>query len=186
MKQPVYKREYNKSSLIFEQEKESQNALFQIRMLLENKIEGLLSCEVHPFNGESHIYYDITGKQTISCIFEKRKMSAADVESILLGIKNTLFNMQNYLLDADHLLLLPEYIYMDLSTKQIFFCFYPFETGDQEEKFSRLAEYLLEKIDHEEQQAVFAAYQFYRLIREKNSSFFQVVDQLYQYREENP
>jgi hypothetical protein len=87
--------------------------------------------------------------------------------------------MQEYLLDENYILLSPEYIYMDLSTRELSFCFYPFEQGDFMKSIVVLAEYLLEKIDHEENEAVVAAYQFYRLVKEENPSFIQITEQLY-------
>ena len=186
MKEPVYKRDYNKSSLVFEEAKEkeeSNGALFQLQMILENKIEGFLPCEIHPYNGERHFYYDITGRQTLACVFEKKQMKAGDVRQLLLDIRDVLIQMQEYLLNADNLLLSPEFIYLDLSENRYAFCFYPFETSELKEQFTRLAEYLLEKIDHEDKEAVFAAYQFYRQIRESNSSCLQIVEQIYSERE---
>ncbi|MBE5872038.1 MAG: FHA domain-containing protein [Lachnospiraceae bacterium] len=186
MREPVYKRDYNKSSLVFEEaneKEENKGAFFQLQMILENKIEGFLPCEIHPYNGEKHIYYDITGRQTLACIFEKKQMKAEEVKGLLLGIRDALIHMQEYLLDADNLLLIPEFIYLDLSEGSYFFCFYPFEMLELKEQLIRLAEYLLEKIDHEDQEAVYSAYQFYRQIRESNSSFLQIVEQIYEKRE---
>ena len=72
MKQPIYRRDYQKSSLVFEKEWADHVSYFQLEMLLENNIKGLLSCSSQSFNGEDQIYYDITGKQTLACIYEKK------------------------------------------------------------------------------------------------------------------
>ena len=61
--QAQYKRDYEKSNMVFRQEFLSGNALFQQQMLLENTIDGLLPCTLHSFNGETELFYDITGKQ---------------------------------------------------------------------------------------------------------------------------
>lgn len=179
MKQPIYRRDYQKSSLVFEKEWADHVSYFQLEMLLENDIKGLLSCSSHSFNGEDQIYYDITGKQTLACIYEKKQMKETDVERLLFGIRDVLLQLQEYLLDENKLLLQPEYIYIDLSTKEISFCFYPFWDGNLSQAFMELAEYLLEKIDHEREEAVVAAYQFYRLVKEENSSFIRIMEELY-------
>lgn len=184
MKAPSYKRDFNKSFLIFDLEWIKGDSFFQIKMITENKIKGLVPCQISTYNGQAQIQYDITGKQTLACIFEKKRMEREDLEMILFGIRNAFFNMQEYLLDENCILLSPELIYVDLTKKDIYLCFYPFEQGDIRKKMGEFAEYLLEKIDHEKQEVVVTAYEFYRLMKEENASFYQIVETIFEKGEE--
>lgn len=184
MKKPIYKKELHKNSLVFEQEWADNHTFFQMQMLTENDIEGLLPCSISTFNGEKQLLYDITGRQTLDCVYEKKQLDDSDIEIILNGLKRTLLQMQKYLLDEDYLLLSPEYIYIDLSTKELFFCFYPFEKEAFTKKLETFAEYILEHINHEKKETVVIAYQFYRSVKEENKFFFQIMEELYPLHEE--
>lgn len=179
MLEPIYKKEYDQSSLIFQNEQAEAGEYFQMQMFLENRIEGLLECSLHSFNGENQIFFDISGKQTLSSIYEKKQMKASDLEVLLFGIRKALENMREYLLDESYLLLSPEYIYINLSAGQLFLCFYPFEKREFAKGMADLAEYLLERVDHEDNEAVVLAYRFYRLVREDNFSYMQIMDELF-------
>ncbi len=177
--QAQYKRDYEKSNMVFRQEFLSGNALFQQQMLLENTIDGLLPCTLHSFNGETELFYDITGKQTISCLYEKRLLKAADLTYILKGVYDALCSMQAFLLQEEFLILDPEYMYVEPINNNVLLCFYPFEEHPFMEQVIGFAEYLLEHTDHEDQEAVVLVYQFYRMIRQKGTSFAGVMAQLF-------
>lgn len=179
MIEPSYKRDMNHNYLILKEEDVDRGEHFQERMVLENEIEGLLPVSIHVFNGEKELYYEISGKQTLQCLFEKKQMKAADLEVLLRGLEQAFSKMEAFFLDADYLLLSPEYIYLNLAQKQVSLCFCPFQKGNLQEKMETLAEYLLERIDHEENQAVVLAYQFYRLVKESNSTFLQMMEELF-------
>ena len=56
-----YKNDLKKAFLILETE-EGEKEDYQIVMLQENDIEGLLKTDVRNVNNRSHYYYDISGK----------------------------------------------------------------------------------------------------------------------------
>lgn len=179
MLEPIYRKEYDQSSLVFQKKQAEAGEYFQMQMLLENRMEGLLACSLHSFNGEEQIFFDISGKQALSAAYEKKQMKAADLELLLFGIKKALEKMREYLLDESYLLLSPEYIYINLSAEQLFLCFYPFEKREFAKSMAVLTEYLLERVDHEDDKAVVLAYRFYRLVREDNFSYMQIMDELF-------
>ena len=185
MNEATYRREYDKSSLIINQQLMTSEEYFQQQMILENCVEGLLPCSLHTFNGENQMFYDISGKQTIECIFEKRQMQAEDIRGLLFGIGETLKHMKEFLLDENYLLLLPKHIYLNLSKEQVYLCFCPFEKGDFTKSIIELAEYLLEHTNHEDSEAVFLSYQFYRRVKENDYPFLQVIEELIKPKKEN-
>lgn len=173
----TYKRDAMYNYIVISKDVTTHSA-FQEKMILKNQVDGLLSCSLRTFNGENQYYYDISGKQTLACLFEKRKFGADDLRQLFQGIGLVLQNMEKYLLEADYLLLKPEYIYYDLSSKQYFLCFFPFEQNCFTDKLGELAEYLLSHINHQENDAVVVGYQFYRCAKEKNISFTKILEEL--------
>lgn len=69
--------------------------------------------------------------------------------------------LSHYLLDDEGLLLETDVIFADVETEDLYFCFMP-GYRDGTERYSRLADYLLEHVDHGEEHAVNIAYQFYK------------------------
>ena len=86
--------------------------------------------------------------------------------------------MEEYLLDADSLLLEPDSLFYSTSKEAFGVCFYPFVKRNVRSQIQDLGEFLLNHINHEEEKVVKMTYQFYRLTREGNFEISQVVDEL--------
>lgn len=181
--QGIYKRELNFSYFILEEQAMEGTQYYQMKMVTENKISHLLPVSIHHFNGENQFYYDISGKQTLACIFERREIEAGQLVQILSGLSKALTELENYLLDENYLCLEPEYMYMNVNTDQLFLCFYPFEETDFCQGVQKLSEYLLNHINHQDEQTVNMGYQLYRLTREDNFVFLQIVGEILQENE---
>lgn len=175
---PIYKRESSSTYLILAELPMKGSQYYQLKMIKENKIDCFLETQIYNFNGENQIYYNISGKQTIKCIFEKREMEDEDMLQILTGIKNALEQLENYLLSADSVIINPEYMYIHVATGKLFLCFYPFEEREIHCTLREFSEYLLNHLNHENEAAVAIGYQFYRLTREENFSFFSIVEEI--------
>lgn len=166
----TYKRELNTSYVILEEPAMNGAQYYQMKMVTENNPKHLLKVSVHTFNGEKQFYYDISGKQSISCLFEKREMNAEQLFGILSGLREVLGELENYFLDENYLCLNPEYMYINVSTNQLYLCFYPCEEEEFFAEIRNFAEYLLNCIDHQDEKAVKAGYQLYRFTRDENFS----------------
>lgn len=181
--QGTYKRELNSSYFILEEQVMEGTQYYQMKMVTENKISHLLPVSIHHFNGENQFYYDISGKQTLACIFERREIEAGQLVQILSGLSKALTELENYLLDENYLCLEPEYMYINVNTEQLYLCFYPFEETDFCQGIQKLSEYLLNHINHQDEQTVNMGYQLYRLTREDNFVFLQIVEEILQENE---
>jgi hypothetical protein len=187
----LYKRENHKSYLVLKdadlEEKiggrieESQ--AYDLRMLCNNPISGLLPISVHMFNGETELYYDISTKQSLSVLYEKREMRKEDLEKLFYGMKSALKNMENYLLNMECLILEPEYIYIHAADETIYFLYHPYMQENFEQTVYNFAEYLLERICNEDEQAVVYAYGFYRYIKEEKGDLSEALNRLLTERE---
>ena len=177
-----YKRDLNHSFLLLEEKPMTSEEYFQMKMVTENRIEGLLPVTVHTFNGEKTLYYEISGKQNLLCIYEKKEMLVKDLERILKGIHRSLKEMEKYMLNADSLILEPEFVYLCAEDENIQLCLYPCEKRNIRESIREFSEFILNRINHQEEKVVQLAYQFYRLTRDENFNYEQIMEELFESR----
>ncbi len=162
-----YKRENHKSYLVLKLEDLSQEADYGMKMLCENPLDNFLSMSVHVFNGEKELCYDISSKQTFQILYEKRMLYKEDLEKLFSDLEKALKQLDEYLLEPECLVLEPSYIYVRGCDSGLSFLYAPFRNDDFEEMVYDFAEYILEKICNEDEDAVMYAYSFYRYVKEE-------------------
>ncbi|MCR5399607.1 MAG: DUF6382 domain-containing protein, partial [Lachnospiraceae bacterium] len=139
------------------------------RMLTDNVISGQPVCRRGIFQNRDVLKYDITNMKNICREYESKTMSFAELSGLLQGIAEQLCNGAAYLLDEEYYVFDPEYIYIDMETGRLNLICVPYKCreNDIEERFHKLADFILEKIEHKEEHAASIAYQFYRMSKER-------------------
>ena len=155
-----YYRELQKTYLIAEDCLEELLESYFGRAVLHTAMNGLAACKEHLVNGKKEIWYEIDGFHTLEQIFAVKKISAQELKQILLGLAQTIEELEKYLIDGKRLCYQPEYLYMDMETGKIKLLF-DFTEGDREHLLMPLAQFLLERLDHEEEAAIELGYFFY-------------------------
>lgn len=145
---------------------ESVNENYRYRMLSENSIDKILKLELKMNNGIYDFYYETSGMQPMSRVYEHREIKSEDLINLINEIENAYTNAFEYMLTPNHFILNPKYMYMNLETKTIRLLYYPAYDETVENAFYQLAEYILDKVDHQDSSAVMMAYQLYKIIRE--------------------
>ena len=135
-------------------------------------------------DGIPSFYYEITSRQPVARIFEHRSMGYEDIKALLMEINQAFKSASGYLLDDNCFILDPEYIYMDVEIREFYFCYLPFYKGEVGASFHRLTEYILKKLDHEEEKAVLLGYQIYSRTMDENYSVSSVLSIFFQKLEE--
>lgn len=168
-----YDRKLKGSHMIIEEEEDTDHPFpeFAVRMITENEIPGLLHCYVREVNEKKQLVYDITSMQRLSEVTQHREPDAALLRQIILGIVNGFAQCTEYFLNEESLLLDADYIYIDQLSKEIFLCFYPFQTKPLRELLTGFAQYLLRVTNHEDDEAVELVYAFYQNITRENYEF---------------
>ena len=174
----VIKQEANNSYFVLKEESISQREEFLLRMITENQIPGLLQVTRNQLNAEGELYYHINGYISFAEYCAKKQLGQQDVKRLLLTLQNILKQMEEYLLDADSLLLEPDSLFYSTSKETFGICLYPFSQRNVRSQIQDLGEYLLNHINHEDENVVRMTYQFYRLTREGNFEISQVVEEL--------
>ena len=176
---PEYKRDVNKNYLILRVEDDLDTQSYQVRMLMTGTVPGLLSCRLQNMESRMDAWYDITSRQQLSSLFEGKKLSYADLQLIFGGFVKVMETAAEYLLNPDMLILKPDYMYVDAGQKELYFCCLPGYDESIRTQFQGLTEYLLPRLDHEDQRAVMLGYGVYR--RAMDDTFH-----LEQIKEEDP
>jgi len=156
-----YKKDMNHNYIIMEY-KEEEN--YELNMMLQNRINGLLKSKINIFNGCKQLYYDISSKQPLSIIYSKKELNYEDVRCVILSIRLLLDELKRYLLSPDNIVFDAEYCFCDPIERRPDWIFYP---GKNEEKGMRdLAEFLMDHVCHGDKKAVDMVYRFYKLVKE--------------------
>ena len=178
-----YKRDLNHTYVILQEEKEPDTASYQIRMLLTNAIPGLLDCKIGKMDDKTLFYYEVTSRQSIQSVFEQRSIGAEVLRKLFEQLLDLLEELGQYLLVPDGLVLQPELVFADANLENFSFCYLPGKqghTGCFQKQIRELMEYLLPKLDHQEQDAVVLGYGLYREISAEIFSIETIQALLYQ------
>ena len=174
-----YKRDMNHNYLILYGEDEINTDSYQVRMLVGNVIPSLLKCRIQGMDGRFLVYFDITSKQALSVLYEEKKMGVEDLRLIFGGFVKAMEDAAEYLMNPGQFIILPEYIYTDIEKQEIYFCMMPGYEKDIKEQFQFLTEYILPKIDHQDQDAVILGYGVYKRAMEDSFHLEHIKEELY-------
>lgn len=144
------------------------NSDFRTRMLLENRIPGLLPVTHRLVNGESRYYYEINSLQSLDRLYDKSEIRYEELRSLLAGCVRLFDKLEEYLLEGTQIIMKPELIYLDVEKMEPYFVCYPDYEGDVRLAFMEFVDELLEKIDHTDERAVMLGYKVYRYTRNPN------------------
>lgn len=175
---PEYKRDFVNSYMILPKQKEVREDNFQIKMITQGIVPGLLTCKIGNDERESYYYYEISGKNNLKKLYEHKKLSCLKLKNLFLQVRDIYNRCHEHLLEEECLILDPEFIYLDIREFVIALVPYPEHIGNRQKELEQFAEFLLEIIDYEDEPAVELAYAFYEYAQQENftwSSFLQYI-----------
>ena len=158
-------REAYHSYMILEPEG-NQTGGFEEQMLVNQKSEYLLRFHPQETDGVRKYYYEITGMMDfVSCV-NRRPVSCQLLKGMIRSILGVCDAVNEYLLDPEGLLLLPDKIYMDAEAGGMHFAYLPGYQSDFVRGLQELSECMLSAADHTDRECVMLVYEFYRIVRE--------------------
>jgi hypothetical protein len=177
-----YKKDLKHNYMVIAENNPDQMEAYSIKMLEAQTMEGILSVEQRSMDNKILLYYDITAKQAMSAILDKTVLSYDKVRNLCTGIIETIERAYEYLLPEDDFILSPEYIYMEVGSNKPVLCFLPGYGLRIKEQMSSFIEYLMNKVDYNDKEAVLLVYQLYADSREEGYTF----DHLWKALQEKP
>lgn len=177
-----YRREIRHNYLVIEPE-ELNWQHYEYQMMLEHNIEGLLPFSMQQTNDQIRFSYEITSRQPLSRLLAGMQVKAGEIRKLVAGISRVLGNVEKYLLSENSMLLNPDYLYVDTESFRVWICLVPGLGQDFAENFSKLLEYLLSKVDHQDKESVVLAYGLYQETKKPGYGMENILKLLYQQQE---
>lgn len=156
----TYQREMNHNYMIL-CTPELQADSYVGKMLSDNNIEGLLKFRQKHTEEGAVYYYEITSKQPLRRLLEGRLITYDEIRALLLSTAGMLRRTEEYLLKEEQILLEPEYIYVEPEEFSVFFCLLPGYSHSFPDAFTKLLQYVLDKVNHQDHRSVVLAYGLY-------------------------
>lgn len=157
---------------------------YQMRMISQNQIEGILPVKGRGMDGRSFYDYDVSGKISIKAMYERSKINSKDIKIFLSQIKNTIDSVEKYLLNKHCILLKPEYIFFE--DEKYYFCYYPLAEDDFWEEFHLLTEYFVKHADYEDKECVRITFLLHKDTMEENYSLDKIIEKCLKIEEDMP
>lgn len=169
-----YKRDLNSNYMILTDEQAREDT-YEMRMITENRIYGFLPCVSQKHQERTEYYYEITGRQSMELLYERRKLTFEQLKGLLGELERILEAAGEYLLVLDHLILNPEYMFLHTKSEKLSLCYYPAYEKNIRESFLDLAEYLLGKLDKSDTEGIEFGYDLYQCALEPNFSLVEIL-----------
>ena len=134
MREISYHKDYRHNYLII-REDEMTGDDYQRKMITENRIRGLLPCQIRYINGETLLYYEITSKQSVKGLFEGKHLTMKELKSLFISLKMVMEETASFLLPEDGLLIEPDMIFTELEKDEFYFVYDPLLDLAEKEQF---------------------------------------------------
>lgn len=155
-----YKKEWMDTYLWVLPDVPAENSYVE-QMLLYNQGEGRLEFSKQEKDGVEFFCYKVTGKKALNSIYAVMPIREQQIRGILSQLFDVLQNGREYLLCEEDFVLAPNYIFATLPQMELEFCYVPGYGVPLREQLEGLFEYLLNRVDYEDKQAVSLLYDCY-------------------------
>lgn len=172
-----YENDLKRAYLVLTGE-EGEKEDYQVVMLQENHIEGVLKTDIRHVDNQIHYYYDVSGKTSFKARHEKINLCCEDMKRLVRDLLQTIQNVQRYMLDGKCILLEPEYIFCEKD--RFVFCYYPPCERDVREEFHKLTEFFVREVNYKDEEGVHFAYTLHKATMEENYSIQEIMERLVQ------
>lgn len=171
----------------------TEEATYEIKMLMNNKISSFLPISIKTINNKNIYFYDVTSKQQFCKIYEFTKLQMKDVALILNSLEAMAQIVNNYMLNLDSVMVTPDMLFLDLTNKKLVFTYIPICDGmeaelDERPSFDKyikeLFDFIIEHFDHEyDKKSVVKIYYIYQKIIQHEYNIIKISDLLYEQEE---
>lgn len=108
-----FENDGEKSRLVLEMDGNIPVIEFQVDMVRNNQIPGLLPLEMRRADDKTQLYYDVTGKWRLKDILDNREFSGSEFTALVEKFIQTLIGSEAYLLDLSQFVMDEEHIFLD-------------------------------------------------------------------------
>ncbi|MCR4850806.1 MAG: FHA domain-containing protein [Lachnospiraceae bacterium] len=155
------------SMRIMGDEHEESNNDFRELMLLHNKIEGILKFEIVNENGRKIYAFDVSGLESLKTYCEHHKIGITELRGIFGKLLKSVYHGHEFMLNEDDYVVTPETVFTDgrSQTEVAYFSGYGIPLREQ---LKKLAEYLMDYVDYQDEDAVLLVYSFFMKTKDES------------------
>jgi hypothetical protein len=173
-----YKKDLRHNYMIVAEYEGEHPDSYSMKMLEYQKIGGILPVEQRRLDEKILYYYDISSKQSLAAICDRTPLTKDKISRLCTGINHVLESACEYLLTENDFILMPEYIFIEVGSNEPSLCFLPGYAKPVKEQMSSLLEYLMNKVDYNDREAVLLVYRLYAISREEGYTFEHMIEVL--------
>ncbi|MCH5251557.1 MAG: FHA domain-containing protein [Lachnospiraceae bacterium] len=136
------------------------------RIFSFQEIKGFLPMEIHWINGQKEAIYDISGCVSLAYYLTETVFTLADIQNIFFQLEAMIKQLTDYLLDNRGLVIHEDFLYIEKESGQVEGIFCPEAEKGDVKALGRLLEYIMEKMNQQDQELVFFVYGMHKLTKE--------------------
>ena len=159
-----YRKTLNHNYLVI-RKPEDDRLDYELDMIMENRIYGLLGIETRMAEGKEYLYYEISSMQPLRSLYDHKELDWKTIRNICTELVKIYRTAADYMIDESHLCADPSCIYIGMDDGKPGLLFLPELNVGKTENFIDLAEYFLERVCHNDPRAALFAYRFYQTVR---------------------
>ena len=148
---------------------------YEIRMIRNNDIPGLLKVTGIGSEGKSRYAYHTGGYISLAKKFEKETVDRDMIMEFTCQFIQTVNAVRDYILDPDGILLAPEYIYVKEGRYK--FCYLPMSYRCLKNSFHEMTEFFVKKLDYRDTEGIFLAYILHRSTLQEEYDLRAILDE---------
>lgn len=148
---------------------------YEIRMIRNNDIPGLLKVTGIGSEGKSRYAYHTGGYISLAKKFEKETVDRDMIMEFTCQFIQTVNAVRDYILDPDGILLAQEYIYVKEGRYK--FCYLPMSYRCLKNSFHEMTEFFVKKLDYRDTEGIFLAYILHRSTLQEEYDLRAILDE---------
>ena len=148
---------------------------FQQKMVLHNRIKGIMPVEERQVDDSVQYYYRITNRISLRECVKRNSLSVERIRFILEEIIDLIQRAKEYLLEQSNFVLDIDCIFLEPDGGHIELCFCEGYHREVREQLLKITEFFMESIDYKDEKAVRLTYAIYKCLREDNCSFDTII-----------
>lgn len=137
---------------------------YEIDMLYNNFVEGIIQPEFRSIDGEMLLYNKINGMKSLKDFMLGNKLSARQAFAVIESVCDVISEAEDYMLNPGSLMIKPEYVFCSMGEDEYRFIYTPGVNMDVKNQIRHFVEEILRNIDHGDSRLVDFMYGIYEMV----------------------
>lgn len=134
---------------------------YRNEMLKANPIDEIVKAEKRTIDGQSEIYFDVTGMQSLAEIYNNKDMQRTDVMNLFAAVLCIANKLEEILIEEKHISLNPEHIFYEIKSGKYYFICIPSESNEKNENIKHILLFIMQHMDNTDTQLADGIYGLY-------------------------